>query len=183
MSKINISLCALALSMVSAYSFAATPVTQGTVTFTGKLIADTCSIVSGDEDKKVTLPTLSTQTLNTAGAVGGTTTFNLSVESCPVGVTQVAAHFEAINSDGFNAATQNLTNSTDKASGGAENVEIRLFDRDGVTQIPVGGTGSLFDVDSTTNKATMTYIGGYYAAAATTAGNVTAKVQYTLAYK
>lgn len=184
MSKLRMTVCAVALSMVSTYGFAAgTPVTQGTVTFTGKLIADTCSITAGDEDKQVTLPTLSIQSLDVAGKEAGTTTFDLHVEACPDTVTQVAAHFEAINSDGFDATTQNLTNSTLKADGGAENVQIRLFDKDGSTQIPVGGTGAMFDVDATTHKATMTYIGGYYATAATTAGDVTAKVQYTLAYK
>lgn len=183
MSKFKATLCAIALSTVSAYGIAATPVTQGTVTFTGKLTPDTCSITSGDEDKQVKLPTLSIQSLDAAGKVAGTTTFDLHVDSCPATVTQVAAHFEAINSDGFDATTQNLTNSTAKVDGGAENVEVRLFDKDGSTQIPVGGTGSMFDVDATTHKATMTYIGGYYATAATTAGDVTAKVQYTLAYK
>ncbi|MRS88789.1 fimbrial protein [Enterobacteriaceae bacterium RIT714] len=183
MSKLKTTACAIALSMISAYSFAAGTVTQGTVTFTGKLIADTCSIVAGDEDLQVILPTLSIQSLAKSGATAGTTTFNIHVESCPSTLTDVAAHFEAINSDGFNATTQNLTNSTLVADGGAANVEVRLFDKDGSSQLPVGGTGSFFPVDATSHKATMTYIGGYYATGVTTAGDVTAKVQYTLAYK
>lgn len=185
MANVKLSLCAVALSLAVSGIVQAevtTPVTQGTVTFTGKLIADTCSIVAGDEDKQVTLPTLSTQTLAAAGDVGGSKTFNISVEACPAAVTQVAAHFEAINSDGFDATTQNLTNSTLAADGGATNVEVRLYDKDGTTVIPVGGTGALFDV-AADGTATMTYIGAYYAMDATTAGDVTAKVQYTLAYK
>jgi major type 1 subunit fimbrin (pilin) len=170
-------------AVAAASCFAATPVTQGTVTFTGKLTADTCSISTDSVDIKVLMPTIAIQTLATAGATAGSKTFDINVEECPADVTEVAAHFEAINSDGFDASTKNLTNSTTKTAGGAENVQIRLYDKDGVTQIPVGGTGALFPVSSTTNTATMTYIGAYYATAATSAGNVTAKVQYTLAYK
>lgn len=185
MSKLNISLCAIALAMTTSSVFAADEVTQGTVTFNGKLIAETCSIVSTDVDKQVTLPTISTQTLSTPGAVGGSTTFDINVENCPEtgGPASVAAHFEAINSDGFNTATGNLTNSTTKIAGGAENVEVRLFDKDGITPIPVGSTGGFFPISTTDYTAKMTYIGAYYASAATTAGDVTAKAQYTLAYK
>ncbi|EOD3568488.1 type 1 fimbrial protein, partial [Cronobacter malonaticus] len=44
-----------------------------------------------------------------------------------------------------------------------------------------GGTGAAFDVQSD-QTAVMTYIGGYYATAATEPGDVTAKVNYTLSY-
>uniref|UniRef100_UPI0035E4580E fimbrial protein n=1 Tax=Paraburkholderia youngii TaxID=2782701 RepID=UPI0035E4580E len=39
----------------------------GQVTFNGELIDDTCVINAGDDDKTVTLPTLSTQSLVAAG--------------------------------------------------------------------------------------------------------------------
>ncbi|MDY1035610.1 fimbrial protein [Lelliottia sp. CFBP8978] len=182
MSKLKTTACAIALSMISAYTFAGdSAVTQGTVTFNGKLIAETCSIVSGDEEKQVTLPTLSVQSLVKAGDEAGTTRFSLTAEDCPATITQVAAHFEAINSTGFDATTQNLTNSA--TTNAAKNVEVRLYDTDASTQLPLGTTGSFFPVDSTTQKATMTYVGGYYATGATAAGDVTAQVQYTLAYK
>lgn len=181
MSKLKAPLCAIALAMTTSSAFAAGEVTQGTVSFTGKLIAETCSIVAADVDKVVNLPTLSTQTLSKSGAVGGSTTFDINVEKCPTtgGPANVAAHFEAINSDGFDATTGNLTNSL--TSGAAKNVQIRLYDKDGTTVIPVGGTGSAFPIAD--QKAKMTYIGAYYATAATSAGDVAAKVQYTLAYK
>lgn len=184
MSKLNVSLCALALAMASSSAFAAGEVTQGTVTFNGELIAETCSIVSDDVDKQVTLPTLSVTTLDAAAKTAGSTTFDLSVENCPKTGTpgSVAAHFEAIGSDGFDPATGNLTNSEPTATA-ATNVQIRLFDVNGTKQIPVGGTGGFFPIDTTAGTAKMTYIGAYYATAATTAGKVKGKVQYTLAYK
>ncbi|WP_105652594.1 fimbrial protein [Cronobacter dublinensis] len=175
MRKINFAYCALALGLLSGYAQAAS---QGTVTFNGKLIAETCEIDTNDVDKTVTLPTLSTQTLAKAADVGGTTTFTIKAVNCPDAIKKVAAHFEALDSTGFNPVTGNLTNAA--AIGAAKNVEVRLYNIDS-TVIPVGGTGKAFDVQ-TDKTATMSYVGGYYATAATEPGDVTAKVNYTLSY-
>jgi major type 1 subunit fimbrin (pilin) len=152
---------------------------QGTVTFNGKLIAETCKLATGSEDITVTLPTVSTQSLAQAANEGGSKSFDISVTDCPVAIKKVAAHFDAVGSTGYNAATGNLTNNATTSA--ASNVEVRLYNTDG-TAVAVGSTGSSFDVDSNSNTAKLTYLGGYYATGVTTAGNVTAKVQYTLSY-
>ncbi|MFP2516973.1 fimbrial protein [Buttiauxella agrestis] len=182
MSKFKVTLCALAISMVSAYAGAeiTLPPGQGTVTFTGELTDETCTVDPTSKDIKVVLPTIGTETLAAAGAQGGSTTFPIKVTDCPVGVTEIAAHFEAIDQTKYNPATGNLINQ-DPAPDAATNVEVRLFETDG-TVLPVGSTGSSFPVDETTNTGTMTYMGAYYATGATTVGTVTAVVQYTLAY-
>lgn len=181
MFKTKMALCALLVSAASSSAFAA-DITQGTVTFNGKLNAETCNIVSDNQNITVTLPTLSIASLTATGNEAGSKTFDIKVEKCPTTISDVAAHFEAINSDGFDAVTKNLTNSVPAASTPAKNVEIRLYDKDGKTQLPVGSTGGFFTPDSSGN-ATLTYMGGYYATGATTAGPVAAKVAYTLAYK
>ncbi|MFJ3458563.1 fimbrial protein [Scandinavium goeteborgense] len=189
MSKFKVAMCALAISLASGYVQAAEPVppapvaadTQGVVTFTGKLIAETCIVDDTSKDIQVTLPTLSTTSLAAAGDEGGSSTFTINVKSCPAEITKVAAHFEAIDATKFNAVTGNLINQDLEADGGATNVEVRLFEADG-TVIPVGSTGSSFAVDATDGTAALTYVGAYYATAATTAGTVKAQVQYTLAY-
>ncbi|EOI5730374.1 fimbrial protein [Cronobacter malonaticus] len=175
MFKKNIGYCALAFCLISGYAQAAS---QGTVTFNGKLIAETCEIDTNDINKTVTLPTLSTQTLANAADEAGSTSFTIKAVNCPTAITKVAAHFEALDSTGFNPLTGNLTNAA--ATGAAKNVEVRLYNTDSTT-IPVGGTGSAFNVQSD-QTAVMTYIGGYYATAATEPGDVTAKVNYTLSY-
>ncbi|AJJ10667.1 putative fimbrial protein [Yersinia rohdei] len=181
MRKVNLAVCALALAISSTATFAAT---NGTVSFEGKLINETCQIQTGDEDILVILPTLSTASLDGAGKEAGSTNFTISVVDCPAAVTGVAAHFEAINSDGVNPTTGNLTNSaTTDAAGQAE---VRLYNLGDSSQIRVGNTGAMFNVtpgaDDAPGTATMSYAGGYYATAATTAGIVNAKVQYVLAY-
>lgn len=179
MHKLTLTLCAMALAAASTSALAADEVTQGTVTFNGELIAETCSIASDSVDREVQLPKVSIQTLNAAGTNAGSKGFDLNVENCPEGITQVAAHFEAIGSTGVDSSTGNLTNQYQGAGTKATNVQVRLYNSDG-QQLKLGETGAAADV--TDGKATMRYYGGYYATAATTAGLVYGQARYTLAY-
>jgi major type 1 subunit fimbrin (pilin) len=149
----------------------------GQVTFDGELYDDTCVINAGDEDKTVTLPTLSTQTLAAAGQVRGSKMFDISVSECPASLSSVAAHFETTN---MNPSTRNAINQATTSP--AKNVEVQLLDRDGTTPILLGSTGTFFPVAGD-GTATMTYGGQYYATDKTEAGYVTAVVRYTLAYQ
>lgn len=183
MRKVNLAVCALALAVSSTTAFAAS---NGTVTFNGLLQDDTCQIETGTEDVKVDLPTLGTSALAKLGDEQGSKNFTISVVDCPAAVTKVSAHFNAINSDGANLVTGNLTNTA--TAGGATGAEVRLYNIGGTgSQIRVGDTGAAFDVTPGTGQdpvgtATLTYAGGYYATAKTTPGVVTAKVQYVLSY-
>ncbi|KLG05261.1 F17 fimbrial protein [Enterobacter cloacae subsp. cloacae] len=176
MTTFKMTLCALAMATVSTSVLAAT---QGTVTFNGELIAETCEIAADSVDRQVQLPTISIQTLNAAGTTAGSKGFDLNVENCPTGITQVAAHFEAIGSTGADTATGNLTNQYAGAETAATNVQVRLYNSD-ENQLKLGETGAPATVSD--GKATMRYYGGYYATAATTAGLVYAQAAYTLAY-
>jgi major type 1 subunit fimbrin (pilin) len=158
--------------------FAQTAPGTGKVTFNGELVDETCVIDAGDEDKTVTLPTLSTQSLAAAKQVAGSTMFDISVSQCPAELKSVAAHFETTN---MNPGTRNAINLASVSKAG--NVEVQLLDSDGTTPILLGSTGTSIPIDATSHTATMNYGGQYYATAATTAGNVTAIVRYTLAYQ
>jgi major type 1 subunit fimbrin (pilin) len=177
MKTLKLTLCAMALAAASTSAMAAGEVTQGTVTFNGELIAETCSIASDSVDRQVQLPKVSTQSLGTSGATAGSKGFDLNVENCPTGITKVAAHFEAIDSSGVDSATGNLLNKAPTTPAGL--VQVRLYNSD-EQQLKLGETGAPANV--TDGKATMRYYGGYYATGATTAGLVYAQARYTLAY-
>ncbi|WP_202302748.1 fimbrial protein [Dryocola clanedunensis] len=181
MKKLNTYMSALALCLASTSAFAALSDGQGIVTFNGELTDDTCVVADDSKDIQVTLPKISTKSLATAGSQAGSTLFDINVTDCPTTITKVAAHFEAIDATKFNAVTGNLINQDVSANTAGKTVEVRLYDADG-TFLSVGKTGKSFDVDSTTNKAKLTYVGGYYATAPTSPGTVKAVVQYTLAY-
>ncbi|MTD38240.1 fimbrial protein [Erwinia sp. CPCC 100877] len=177
MRNVKLTLCAMALAAVSTSALAVDGPTQGTVTFNGELISDTCTIVSESVSREVQLPTVSIQTLNAKGLEAGSKGFDLNVENCPTGITQVAAHFEAIGSTGVNSETGNLKNLATTTPAG--NVEVRLYNSD-EAQLKLGETGAPAKVVD--GKATMRYYGGYYSTDATTAGKVYAQAKYTLAY-
>jgi major type 1 subunit fimbrin (pilin) len=149
----------------------------GQVTFNGQLLDDTCVINAGDEDKTVTLPTLSSQSLAAAGQTAGSTMFNISVSQCPSTLSNVAAHFETTNMD---PNTRNALNQATTTP--ASNVEVQLLDRDGTNPILLGSTGTFVPI-ATDGTASMSYGGQYYATGKSTSGNVTAVVRYTLAYQ
>ena len=184
MKKTTLSACVMALC-ASTFTFSAFAADgleagQGKVSFEGELIGETCTIEN--DNLIVTLPTVSTQSMTTAGAQTGIKNFDIKVKDCPESFTKVAAHFEPIGSSGINYATWNLMNDYEATEGGTEaatNVEVRLFNSD-FTALRPGDTGA--EVDIIDGNAAMTYASGYYATGATTAGKVTAHVVYTLSY-
>lgn len=183
MRQYKIALLAIALGAVSGSALAAAP-GQGTVTFNGKLIADTCTIASNSQDIVVTLPTLSAKTFNAAGVEARSKGFDINVENCPSTLTRVATHFEAIGASGTNSAKGNLVNA-DTSTTAAANIEVRLYNSD-EKQLKLGEQGNPFPITAGNGgaggTATMRYYGGYYSTRVATAGNVTAKAVYTLAY-
>jgi major type 1 subunit fimbrin (pilin) len=188
MRNFKMAICAMALAsaFTSASSFADTGGNpgQGSVTFNGELLADTCTIDPATVDIDVTLPTLAIQTLPAADAEAGSKGFDIHVTDCPTDIPQVAAHFEAIGSSGEDSSTGNLKNmapTDDAANPAASEVQVRLYNSD-EQQLKLGDTGNPFPIDPTTQEATMRYFGGYYATGATTAGKVYARAIYTLAY-
>ncbi|WP_028225590.1 fimbrial protein [Paraburkholderia ferrariae] len=169
---------ALAGLSVAPMVFAAPAPGTGTVTFNGKLTADTCVINAGDVNKTVTLDTVSAQSLPNKGDTAATTNFTISVSQCPANLSSVAAHFETTNMD---PDTRNIVNQA--IASPATNVEVQLIDKDGKTPILLGSTGSFYPIDASAHTATMSYYGQYYATGKTEAGNVTAVASYTLAYQ
>lgn len=180
--KVSISLLALFASSFALSASAADTLNpgQGMVTFDGELVGETCTIEN--DNLIVTLPTVSTQSMQGAGGQSGIKNFDIKVKDCPASFKKVAAHFEPIGSSGINYSTWNLKNDYQDTTGSkdaAANVEVRLFNSDH-THLRPGDTGK--EVDIVGGQASMTYAGGYYATGVTTAGKVTAHVVYTLSY-
>ncbi|WP_249941240.1 fimbrial protein, partial [Escherichia coli] len=66
-------------------------ITDGKVTFNGKVIAPACTLVAATKDSVVTLPNVSATKLQTNGAVSGVKTdVPIALEGCDVTVTKNA---------------------------------------------------------------------------------------------
>ena len=101
--------------------------TSVTLNFSGTYTLTTCPVV-GSPDMTVTLPTLSTQSLPTAGAVAGAKVFTITMQ-CPGGVTGARVYFESGPST--DPKTGNLDLQGGSGATSATNVQVRLANADG----------------------------------------------------
>lgn len=75
------------LGILAAASSSATLAYDGTINFTGKVVDQTCSVTTGTDPLTVTLPTVSTKSLDSTGKVAGLTPFTISLEGCNTAAT------------------------------------------------------------------------------------------------
>ena len=155
---------------------------DGTITFTGKVVANTCAfkVNGGSSSNTVVLPVVFTSALTAAGKVAGNTTFTISATGCDPLLTSVQAYFGGANVD---ATTGNLMNT---GAGAAGNVQVQLLN--GTTTVmplnTVNATAQNSPVGTFSGgAATMNYSAQYIAVGgAATAGLVNTSVTYTINY-
>ncbi|WP_191576704.1 fimbrial protein [Achromobacter insolitus] len=177
-SKVFIALAISAFASTAQLAFAA----DGTITFTGAVSANTCTIDgngSGNKNFNVLMPSVGVDALTTAGQTAGTTPFTIRLTGCTPDTGMVHTLFEP-GSNG-NAATGNLT----IGAGGANNVEIRLLNGD-ATPINVTVADEAQNskaVSLSSGEASLNYLAQYFALGQASAGNVTATAKYTIIYQ
>lgn len=155
---------------------------DGTITFNGNVTAQSCTINgngSGAKDFSVTLPTVSSSMLATAGQTAGRTPFSISLTACTPATGSVHTYFEP------GPTTDIQTGNLILNSGGASNVEISLLNSD-FSVIKAGAADASQNskpVAIATGSATLNYYAQYYATGAATAGAANSSVMYTLSYQ
>lgn len=77
------------LGMLAVASSSATLAYDGTINFTGKVVAQTCSVTTGSKNLTVTLPTVSSNSLTSNGEVAGLTLSQFHWKAVPVLLQQV----------------------------------------------------------------------------------------------
>nr|WP_256253464.1 fimbrial protein [Burkholderia ubonensis] len=164
---------------------------DGTINFTGSVVASTCKINGGTNDLTVTLPKAATNQLASAGQTAGRTPFTLSLSGCtpPVDaggkpVPGVPANVSVVFEPGPNV---NLATGRLKPAGAnsAANVEVSI-QSDGYKDIMIGAQsadqGSQTVAIDKTGNATLQYAAQYYATGQSTAGSVNTSVTYSVIY-
>lgn len=156
---------------------------DGTITFIGLVTDKTCTIATpGGVNQVVTLPTVSRATLGAAGATAGRTPFSINLTGCSAG--DVATYFEPGATVDF--ATGRLLNQATATPAG--NVQLQLLgSNNAFLPVLAAGAGgaqanSQWVTVAADGSANLGYFAEYYATAASTAGEVSTSVQYTIIY-
>ncbi|MFC5580589.1 fimbrial protein [Rhodanobacter terrae] len=170
----------LSAALIAGFGIAAfapqTARADGTITFTGKVVANTCSFnvnSSGSANGTVALPVAFTSALAASGAVTGKTPFTIVVSGCDSKLTSVQELFSGSNL----MADGNLQNTA-----ATNNVEVQLLN--GTTNSPINlNTGANSPVGTLSGGGvTLNYAAQYYATGVSTSGLVNTSVTYTTSY-
>lgn len=167
---------------------------DGKVTFNGEIITNTCTVISGDKDKTVTLPTVQVSALSTANQTAGTTPFTIGLENCATD-SNVSVYFEP---NEYVSTEGRLKNSIPAgpdpapAGGGADNVDIQLLNNNhGVINLAnqtidpetgkvTGGNSTV--VTPVDGSATLPFYARYFATNGAEPGKVSSYVNFTIVY-
>lgn len=167
-------------SLLSLASFGA-DAADGTITFSGKVTAQTCTISGngGTNNFTVALPAVSAASLATTGATAGRTPFNIALSGCTPNSGTVHTFFE--QGPTIDTTTGNLLVS----AGGASNVEIQLQNSDfsSIALNKADAAQNSKSVAISAGKATLNYYAQYIATGAATAGGADSSVMYTMSYQ
>ncbi|AZC50506.1 fimbrial protein [Pseudomonas chlororaphis] len=172
---------------------------DGTINFNGQLTATTCTVaVDGAANSTaavVTLPTVSTNALQTSGQTTGQTGFNITLANCSGTAQTAAAFFEA--GPGVDQASGQLLNSA-AAGVSASNVRLQLVDLGNNAIIRAGNTeqrttafrnrinyatAGVGTAPGSNGSANLPYAVRYIASGPTTAGTVVSTVTYAIDYQ
>lgn len=176
----NHQLQTLGLAAALAMAVSSAQASDGTINFAGQLQTSTCAVSAASANQTVTLPTLATTNLTTAGQTGGATTFSIAVAGCPTGVgapTTFTTYFET-NSN------VDLTNGNLKSTGTATGVQLRLSNAGGgaIRLDKPTGSQNVTQATLSAGAGTANYFAEYYATGATSAGTVASSITYSMIY-
>ncbi|MRT05946.1 fimbrial protein [Ewingella americana] len=168
----------IAAAMLSALSFNVAQAADGSINFTGKIIATTCDIGAGSGDEKVNVA-MGSYGANAFAATGSTVAnvpFSIDLSKCDDSIKQAKVLFEG-TADGTNNKLIKLTG-TKPATG----VGIGLYESNG-TAIELGKASALQTV--TGGNAKLGFIAKYVATkdkADITSGDANGTTQFTIQY-
>ena len=175
MNKILLSAALIAGFGIAAFAPKTAHAVDGTITFTGKVVNQTCvfKVNGGGASNTVVLPVAFASNLTTAGNVTGNTPFTIGVTGCDPLLTSVQAQFSGTHI----TASGNL----DNTSGTATNVQVQLLN--GLTPINLSTNANSPTGTLSSGGVTLSYAAQYLAVGgASTTGTVNTSVAYTMTY-
>jgi major type 1 subunit fimbrin (pilin) len=150
---------------------------DGTIDFTGTILATACTVDAGSANQTVDLGTIGTDAFSAPGDTASIGRIAIVVDNCDAAVTRIATRFDGP----LDVVNSNLLALT---TGGASGVAIGIYEQDGSTLINMG-EGSVGKAAPTSGPTTLDYVAKYVStgpSADITAGVANAAATFTLVY-
>ncbi|EXF95613.1 ferrous iron transporter B [Pseudomonas fluorescens HK44] len=150
---------------------------DGTISFTGSVVAAACTVSTQTAAQTVNLGTINSSGFTSAGTVAGATRFDITLASCPSTITKTSVKFDG-TPDATDSRLLALT-SGQTATG----LGIAIYESNGTTLIPMQTASASKDLEADATSTTMTFIAKYMSTAANVgAGTASASTSFTIAY-
>ena len=178
--KVTLRTATLGVALVGVFSLSApAQASDGTITFTGTITANTCQVEGGGQNMEVKMPSISTSALKNDGDTSAASNFAIQLKGCTSTAKTVKLGFEV--GPNVNPSTGRLK--LNDGDGVAKNVEIGLYNKDD-SAITIGDHGTVQGVTLADGGGTVMYRAKYVktGAQAATAGAVNTNVTYSLIY-
>ncbi|MEJ6498281.1 fimbrial protein [Pseudoalteromonas lipolytica] len=161
----------------AATTFSAAHASDGTITFTGRIVDNTCTISNpSGSDFAVNLPSVSRNTLSESGSVAGRTPFTINLSNCSSG--NVSTYFESGSTVDFD--TGRLVNQTSPES----NVQLQLSNSNGeviALHQPQENSQKVL-LQEGEESAQLHYYAEYYSTGSAKPGEFFSTLNYTIKY-
>lgn len=178
MSKLKLLATASLLFMITAAN-----AQDGTITFTGEIVSNTCTITTGGGNVAVTLPTIS-QNNFTTDTKAGQTAFTIDLASCNPASGSVGVRFVGTSTQ-IDTASGFFKNADEGTANGAANVSVGVYDSTDTLIKTAGNSSAVVAIDTTDGSASIPLTAWYTKSgtAAVTAGTLQATGGIELVYQ
>lgn len=156
---------------------------DGTITFTGRVSSQTCTIGGNGGTSSsftVTLPAVSTSALSGTVTAAGRTPFSIRLSGCSTATGNAAVYFEPGAT--IDAATGRLINGASSTPAGNVQIALSNADMSAITLGAAAGSQNSQQVALASGAATLNYSAEYVATGTVTSGNVSTSVVYSVVY-
>lgn len=175
-------LLASAVALAMGFGASTAMADDGTVTINGLVVASACTVDPGSKAFIVTLPTITPDSLTAVGDVAGRTKFDIKLVNCTKGsLNNVLTSFSGT----FNDDVPEVLKNTSTAGTVADNLGVRLLERDGVSKIDISsGGGKEVEYPLTDGEVVMPFFAAYEKtkAADVTIGEVQSIATFSIGY-
>lgn len=129
--------CGVALAMSCGMASAVTPVTGGTIKFTGSVVNAACAVSAASSQLTVNMGQVRLASFTGAGVEASRTPFTIELLDCDTVISQTASiKFQATAADGFPAFDAGM------GSGRAQGIGLQIRDQNGVVITPNTGVST-----------------------------------------